>query len=144
MHKTYNFKFEWKKKCWLIWKKCNEVVKRCKKGWHIYKKWNEFIWKVERKKVVRMTCMNELHELVARKSCRIKLQKKMDSGEGDWTWGVKLWRWGWIWADIAHGGKSLHIAFGDIDAVMFEGFQGWGKLVGWEWLGLMPANRFWG
>ena len=27
------------------------------------------------------------------------------------------------WVDIAHGGKSLHIAFGDIDAVMFEGFQ---------------------
>ena len=27
------------------------------------------------------------------------------------------------WADIAHGGKSLHIALGDIDAVMFEGSQ---------------------
>ena len=27
------------------------------------------------------------------------------------------------WIDITHGGKSLHIAFGDIGAVMFEGFQ---------------------
>ena len=39
------------------------------------------------------------------------------------------------WADIAHEGKSLHIAFRDIDAVMFEGFQGgWDKLwVGSDW-----------
>ena len=41
------------------------------------------------------------------------------------------------WADIAHEGKSLHIAFGDIDAAMFQGFQGregWGKLwVGSDW-----------
>ena len=28
------------------------------------------------------------------------------------------------WFDIAHGDKSLHIASWDIDAVMFEGFQG--------------------
>ena len=27
------------------------------------------------------------------------------------------------WVNIANGGKSLHIAFGDIDAVMFQGFQ---------------------
>ena len=27
------------------------------------------------------------------------------------------------WADITHGGKSLHIDFGDIVAVMFEGFH---------------------
>ena len=27
---------------------------------------------------------------------------------------------------IAHEGKSLHIAFGDIVAVMFEAFQGMG------------------
>ena len=27
------------------------------------------------------------------------------------------------WVDIAHGGKSLNIGFGDIDAMMFEGFQ---------------------
>ena len=31
--------------------------------------------------------------------------------------------------DIAHGVKSLHIAFGDINAVMFEGFRR-GKLIG--------------
>ena len=28
------------------------------------------------------------------------------------------------WVDIAHGVKSLHITFGDIDAVMLGGFQG--------------------
>ena len=27
------------------------------------------------------------------------------------------------WFDIAHGGKSLHIALGVIDAVIFKGFQ---------------------
>ena len=27
------------------------------------------------------------------------------------------------WADIAHGGKSLQIAFGDIGALMFEGLR---------------------
>ena len=35
----------------------------------------------------------------------------------------KIDRLGVGWADIAYGGKSLHIAFGDIDAVMFQGFQ---------------------
>ena len=28
------------------------------------------------------------------------------------------------WVDIAHGGKSLHVASWDIGAVMFEGFRG--------------------
>ena len=31
---------------------------------------------------------------------------------------------GWVgWVYIAHVGKSLDIGFGDIDVVMFEGFQ---------------------
>ena len=53
-------------------------------------------------------------------------------------------RWrevGMGWVDIAHRGKSLHIAYGDIDAVMLEGFQGgpkyrdqWGTYYLWIYL----------
>ena len=36
--------------------------------------------------------------------------------------GKNSW-FGVVWADIPHGDKSLHIAFGDIGAVMFEGLK---------------------
>ena len=44
------------------------------------------------------------------------------------------------------GGRPLIIAHADIDAVMFEGFQGGlGKLwLVWESLGVTPINRAWG
>ena len=44
-------------------------------------------------------------------------------------WGNRVNGEGERWVDIAHGGKSLHIASWDIGTVMFVGFKR-GKLIG--------------
>ena len=49
-----------KEKCWLIWKKCNEIVKRCWKSGYIYKKPNEKLY--EWVAVAWTSYTNKLHE----------------------------------------------------------------------------------